>query len=70
MAYWLFKTEPGTWSWQDQLDAGEKGTYWDGVRNHLAKKQMMAMKLGDKGFFYHSVKEKRIIGTVEVIKEY
>lgn len=70
MAYWLFKTEPGTWSWDDQLKAGEKGTFWDGVRNHLAKKQMMAMKLGDQGFFYHSVKEKRILGLVEVIKEY
>lgn len=70
MAYWLFKSEPGNWSWEDQLKAGEKGTFWDGVRNHLAKKQMMAMKLGDQGFFYHSVKEKRILGTVEVIKEY
>lgn len=70
MAHWLFKTEPGTWSWDDQLKAGEKGTFWSGVRNHLAKQQMMAMKLGERCFFYHSVNEKRIMGVVEVIREY
>ncbi len=70
MQYWLIKSEPGTWSWQDQLDAGEKGTYWDGVRNYQASNNMKAMKIGDKCFFYHSVKEKRIVGIVEVIKEY
>ena len=70
MAYWLIKSEPGTWSWQDQLDAGEKGTYWDGVRNYQASNNMKAMKIGDKCFFYHSVKEKRVVGIVEVIEEY
>ena len=70
MAYWLFKSEPSTWSWQQQLDAGAKGTFWNGVRNHLAKQQMMAMQLGDRGFFYHSNEEKAIVGIVEVIKRY
>ncbi len=70
MAYWLFKTEPGTWSWDDQLKRGEKGEHWNGVRNHLAKKNMMAMRVGDQGFFYHSVNEKRIMGIVAVIKPY
>lgn len=69
MAYWLFKTEPGTWSWEDQKKAGERGAEWDGVRNHLAKKNMMSMKSGDLGFFYHSVNEKQIVGIVEVIAE-
>jgi predicted RNA-binding protein with PUA-like domain len=70
MAHWLFKTEPGTWSWDDQVKAGDKGTFWNGVRNHLAKQQMMAMRVGEQGFFYHSVNEKRIVGIVEVIKPY
>jgi predicted RNA-binding protein with PUA-like domain len=70
MAYWLFKTEPGSWSWDDQIKAGEKGTFWSGVRNHLAKKHLQTMKRGDRGFFYHSVDEKRIVGVVEVIREY
>ncbi|MCG8494330.1 MAG: EVE domain-containing protein [Sneathiellales bacterium] len=70
MAYWLIKSEPNSWSWQDQLDAGEEGTYWDGVRNYQASNNMKAMSLGDKCFFYHSVKEKQIVGIVEVIKEY
>lgn len=70
VAYWLIKSEPNSWSWQDQLDAGEEGTYWDGVRNYQASNNMKAMVLGDKCFFYHSVKEKQIVGTVEVIKEY
>ncbi|MDQ0315178.1 EVE domain-containing protein [Amorphus orientalis] len=69
MAYWLFKSEPGTWSWDDQVAAGKSGTEWDGVRNHLAKNQMQAMKKGDLGFFYHSVNEKQIVGIVKVIKE-
>lgn len=69
MAYWLMKSEPGTWSWQDQLDKqGEEG--WDGVRNHQASNNMKAMKLGDRAFFYHSVNEKRIVGIVEVTREY
>ena len=66
MAYWLFKSEPGAWSWDDQVAAGAAGTEWTGVRNHLAKKQMQAMQLGDRGFFYHSVNEKRIVGVVDV----
>ena len=70
MAYWLFKSEPSTWSWRQQLDAGKKGTFWNGVRNHLAKQQMMAMQLGDRGFFDHSNEEKAIVGIVEVIKRY
>lgn len=69
MAYWLFKSEPGTWSWDDQVAEGEAGAEWDGVRNHQAKNQMLAMKKGDLGFFYHSVNEKRIVGIVEVIAE-
>ena len=70
MAYWLFKSEPATWSWEQQLAAGAQGTFWNGVRNHLAKQQMMAMQLGDRGFFYHSNEEKAIVGVVEVIKGY
>jgi predicted RNA-binding protein with PUA-like domain len=70
MAYWLFKSEPGTWSWEDQIRAGAKGTFWNGVRNHLAKKHLQAMRRGEQGFFYHSGSEKAIVGVVEVIKEY
>lgn len=68
MAYWLFKSEPGTWSWDDQVAAGKAGTEWDGVRNYQARNQMREMKRGDKGFFYHSVGEKQIVGIVTVIK--
>ncbi|NBR38429.1 MAG: EVE domain-containing protein, partial [Alphaproteobacteria bacterium] len=70
MKTWLFKSEPSTWSWQDQLDAGAKGTGWDGVRNYQASNNMKAMALGDLGFFYHSVNEKCIVGIVEVIALY
>lgn len=70
MRYWLFKSEPSSWSWAQQMKAGDKGTHWNGVRNHLAKQQMMAMKKGDRGFFYHSNEGKEIVGIVEVIKEY
>ncbi len=66
MAYWLFKSEPGTWSWDDQVRKGKQGEEWNGVRNYQARNNMKAMKLGDKGFFYHSVDEKRIVGIVEV----
>lgn len=69
MAYWLFKTEPNTWSWDDQVAAGDKGAEWDGVRNYQARNNMREMKLGDRGFFYHSVNEKRIVGIVEVVAE-
>ena len=68
MAYWLIKTEPGSWSWDDQVKKGVEG--WDGVRNHQAAKNLRAMKIGDKAFFYHSVNEKRIVGIVEVVREY
>ncbi|WP_108663827.1 EVE domain-containing protein [Acuticoccus kandeliae] len=68
MAYWLFKSEPNTWSWDDQVAAGKTGTEWDGVRNYLARNQMREMKRGDKGFFYHSVDAKEIVGIVKVIK--
>ncbi len=66
MAYWLFKSEPGNWSWDDQVARGAKGEQWDGVRNYQARNNMKAMQLGDLGFFYHSVDEKRIVGVVEV----
>ncbi|MDQ7080320.1 MAG: EVE domain-containing protein [Paracoccaceae bacterium] len=69
MAYWLFKSEPSTWSWQDQLARGEAGEEWDGVRNYQARNNMRLMKVGDRGFFYHSQKEKAIVGIVEVITE-
>jgi predicted RNA-binding protein with PUA-like domain len=68
MAYWLMKSEPGTWSWDDQCKVDSEG--WDGVRNHQASNNMKAMKKGDRCFFYHSVNEKRIVGVVEVVKEY
>ncbi|MDC3024125.1 EVE domain-containing protein [Alphaproteobacteria bacterium] len=70
MNYWLFKSEPSSWSWSDQEEAGKKGEGWDGVRNYQASNNMKKMKVGDYGFFYHSVTEKRIMGIVEVIKEY
>ncbi len=68
MQYWLIKSEPNTWSWDDHVKAGT--AEWDGVRNHQAANNMKAMKLGDKAFFYHSVNEKRIVGIVEVVKLY
>ena len=68
MAYWLFKSEPGAWSWDQQ--AAKKGAEpWNGVRNHQAANNMKAMKKGDLGFFYHSGEERRIVGTVEVVRE-
>ena len=69
MAYWLMKSEPGAWSWDDQVKCGEQGTEWDGVRNYQARNNMKAMKQGDLGFFYHSVNEKSIVGIVKVVKE-
>ena len=70
MNFWLFKSEPNTWSWNDQVKKAEVGEHWDGVRNYQASNNMKKMKVGDLGFFYHSVKERRIIGIVKVIKEY
>ena len=69
MAYWLFKSEPSTWSWDDQVAKGNEGEEWDGVRNYQARNFMREMKIGDLGFFYHSQKEKSIVGIVEVIAE-
>ena len=66
--YWLLKSEPSTWSWEDQVKAGID--MWDGVRNHQARNNVMRMKKKDLCFFYHSVLEKQIVGIVEVVKEY
>ena len=68
MQYWLFKSEPGAWSWNDQVEKGVE--HWDGVRNYQANNNMKAMKVGDLGFFYHSVNEKQIVGVVEVVSEH
>jgi len=65
-AYWLFKTEPETHSWERQKSKGKKGEPWDGVRNFMARNNMIAMQLGDLGFFYHSGEGKEIVGVVEV----
>jgi predicted RNA-binding protein with PUA-like domain len=70
MAYWLFKSEPESWSWEQQKKKGAKGEPWSGVRNWTAAGNMKAMKKGDQGFFYHSGDEKQIVGIVEVISEY
>ncbi|HEY4344844.1 MAG TPA: EVE domain-containing protein [Parvibaculum sp.] len=70
MAYWLYKSEPSAWSWDDQKKKGAKGEPWTGVRNHQANNNMKAMKKGDLGFFYHSVEEKSIVGIVRVIGEH
>ena len=69
MAYWLFKSEPSTWSWDDQVAKGDAGEEWDGVRNYQARNFMREMKIGDRGFFYHSQKERAVVGIVEVIAE-
>ena len=70
MAHWLFKSEPETWSWDQQKKKGAAGEPWSGVRNHTAKLNMTRMKKGDLGFFYHSGAEKAVVGIVEVIGEY
>ena len=70
MAYWLFKSEPSSWSWDDQMAKGAAGEGWDGVRNYQAANNMKAMAIGDRGFFYHSVNEKQIVGIVEIIETY
>ncbi len=66
MRYWLFKSEPSTWSWDDQVAKGEAGEEWDGVRNYQARNHMREMQVGDRGFFYHSQSDKAIVGVVEV----
>jgi predicted RNA-binding protein with PUA-like domain len=68
MAYWLFKSEPGSYSWERLVK--DRRTHWNGVRNYQANNNMKAMKKGDRGFFYHSVDEKDIVGVVEVVKEH
>ena len=67
--YWLLKTEPEEWSWQQQVNSGDKGAEWNGVRNFQASKNLRNMKIGDRCFFYHTGKSKSIIGIVIVIKE-
>ncbi|WP_412552840.1 EVE domain-containing protein [Shimia sp. MIT1388] len=69
MRYWLFKSEPSTWSWDQQVAKGEAGEEWDGVRNYQARNFMREMAVGDRGFFYHSQKEKSVVGIVEVCAE-
>lgn len=69
MAYWLFKSEPDTWGWDAQVARGDTGEQWDGVRNYQARNNMRAMKLGERGFFYHSNQGKEIVGIVEVCAE-
>ena len=68
MQYWLLKSEPNTWSWDDQINEGP--SMWDGVRNYQARNNLKKMKKGDLCFFYHSVSEKSIVGIVEVVKEF
>jgi predicted RNA-binding protein with PUA-like domain len=68
MAYWLMKSEPAAWSWDDQVKSG--ADTWDGVRSHQACNNMKAMRLGDLCFFYHSITEKAVVGIVKVVKEY
>jgi predicted RNA-binding protein with PUA-like domain len=67
MAYWLFKSEAETWSWDQQVAKGAAGQEWDGVRNYQARNNMRAMQVGDLGFFYHSNDQKAVVGIVEVI---
>ena len=69
MAHWLFKSEPGSWSWDQQVKAGRSGAEWTGVRNFTARNNMREMKKGDQGFFYHSGEGKEIVGIVEVVKD-
>ena len=68
MACWLFKSEPEAWSWEQQKKAGKAGSEWTGVRNYQARNNMRLMKLGEKGFFYHSNAGKAVVGIVEVAK--
>jgi predicted RNA-binding protein with PUA-like domain len=70
MAYWLMKSEPDAWSWQQQVQKGAKGEAWSGVRNHTAKLNLMKMKKGDRGFFYHSNIGKEVVGVVEIAREH
>tara|TARA_B100001250_G_scaffold246940_1_gene212286 strand:+ start:947 stop:1360 length:414 start_codon:yes stop_codon:yes gene_type:complete len=69
MSFWLLKTEPEEWSWDQQVEADKKGEEWNGVRNYQASKNLRSMKMGDKCFFYHTGRIKSIVGIAEVIKE-
>jgi predicted RNA-binding protein with PUA-like domain len=69
MNYWLIKSEPSGWSWDQQVKSGAKGEAWTGVRNHTAKLNLMKMKKGDRAFFYHSNEGKEIVGIAEVVRE-
>ena len=69
MTYWLFKSEPDAWSWDQQVAKGDVGEEWAGVRNYQARNNMRAMKVGDRGFFYHSNVGKEMVGIVEVVRE-
>ena len=69
MYYWLVKSEPSTWSWDQQVAKGAKGEAWTGVRNFTARQNLVNMKKGDKAFFYHSNEGKEIVGIAEIIKE-
>src|SRR6476469_7811016 len=70
MAYWLMKSEPDAWSWEQQVKKGAKGEAWTGIRNHTAKLNLMKMKKGDRAFFYHSNVGKEIVGIAEIIREH
>ncbi|MEX2389499.1 MAG: EVE domain-containing protein [Phycisphaeraceae bacterium] len=70
MKYWLVKSEPDVWSWDDQLNAKNQTTHWDGVRNAQASNSLKAMKVGDRCLFYHSNKQRAVVGIVEVVKEF
>src|SRR3954467_1949857 len=70
MAYWLMKSEPGSWSWEQQVKSGAKGTAWTGVRNFQAAANLRKMKKGDSAFFYHSGEDKAVIGIVDIMSEY
>ena len=69
MNYWLVKSEPSVWSWDQQVAKGAKGEAWTGVRNFTARQNLVAMKKGDKAFFYHSNEGKEIVGIAEIINE-
>ena len=69
MAFWLFKSEPAAWSWESQVAKGDEGEPWDGVRSHQAANNMRRMKVGERGFFYHSQTDRAVVGIVEVVAE-
>jgi predicted RNA-binding protein with PUA-like domain len=70
MAYWLLKTEPEDFSWDDQKKSGANGEPWTGVRNFTARRHLQEMKKGDQAFFYHTGDEKQVVGIVEIVKEH